>query len=236
MPFDLDDDELKATRILNGVDKVRDRCKYCGGIIEQPKRGKRREYCKKPECIRKMKNEIHRKWYAKRMEVLKGVKSRVVEQKDGKKIIYSSTDKAIRNVEKEDFSDVIELARELGAIRFKIVEAINKCSPEQSKYDKQDQIFLHSIENEMKKDIVYEEDMLKLIKDYINNRPDRRIVKDKQEMLRHLIQGVISNPNQYVVQYIKNRDKRQYNPNKEGLVRTSKEIKKKKAKLNIKKR
>ena len=80
----------------------------------------------------------------------------------------------------------------------------------------------------MKKDVVYEEDMLKIIKDYLDNRPDRRIVKDKQEMLRHLIQGLISNPKQYVVEYIKNRDNRQYNPNKEGLVRTSEKIKKKK--------
>ena len=65
--MDLDDDELKATRILNGVTKVEDRCKYCGGIIEQPKRGKKRDYCKNPECIRKMKNEIQRKWYSKKM-------------------------------------------------------------------------------------------------------------------------------------------------------------------------
>ena len=90
MAFDLDDDELKATRILNGADKLENRCKYCGGIIEQPKRGRKRDYCKKPECIRKMKNEIQRKWYAKKMEKLKGVKSRIVEQKEGKTVIYSS--------------------------------------------------------------------------------------------------------------------------------------------------
>ena len=160
------------------------------------------------------------------MKILEGTKNRIIEQREEKKVIYSSIDKAIHNVETEDFTDVIELARELGAIRFKITEAINKCSPEQSKYDKQDQIFLHNIENEMKKDVIYEEDMLKIIKDYINNRPDRRIVKDKIAMLKGLISGMVKNPNQYVVEYIKNRDKRQYNPNKGGLVRTSK-IKKK---------
>ena len=228
MPFDLDDDELRATRILNGVEKVENKCKFCGDIIQQPKRGRKRDYCKKPECIRKMKNEVQRKWYAKKMEVLKGAKNRIIEQKEEKKIIYSSTDKALHSVETEDFTDVIELARKLGAIRFEIVEAIRKLNPEQSKKDKTDQIFLHDIENEMKKDVVYEDDMLKIIRKYIENRPDRRIIKDKQEMLRHLIQGLISNPNQYVVEYIKNRDKRQYNPNKEGLVRTSKKIKKKK--------
>lgn len=159
------------------------------------------------------------------MKILEGTKNRIIEQKEEKKIIYSSADKAIHSVKTEDFSDVIELARELGAIRFKIVEAIRKLNPEQSKKDKTDQIFLHDIENEMKKDVVYEEDMLKIIRKYIENRPDRRIVKDKKEMLRHLIQGLISNPNQYVVEFIKNRDKRKYNPNKGELVRTSKKIK-----------
>ncbi len=227
MAFDLDDDELKATRILNGVDKVENKCKYCGDIIQQPKRGKKRNYCRKTECIRKARNEANRRWYANKMKVLEGAKNRIIEQKEEKKIIYSSTDRAIHSAKTEDFTDVIELARKLGAIRFEIVETIKKLNPEQSKKDKIDQIFLHDIENEMKKDIVYEEDMLKIIRKYIENRPDRRIIKDKQEMLRHLIQGLISNPNQYVVEYIKNRDKRQYNPNKEGLVRTSKKIKKK---------
>lgn len=185
-----------------------------GCKIEQPKRGKKRDYCRKEDCIRQARNEANRKWYANKMKVLEGTKNRIVEQKEEKKVIYSSTDKAIHSAEKEDFTDVIELARKLGAIRFEIVEAIRKLNPEQSKKDKVDQLFLHDIENEMKKDVVYEEDMLKIVRKYIENRPDRRIVKDKQEMLRHLIQGLISNPNQYVVEFIRNRDKRQYNPNK----------------------
>ena len=198
------------------------KCKYCGCEVEQPKRGKKRTYCRKEECIKKAKNEAQRKWYAKRMEVLKGTKNRIVEQKEEKRVVYSSTDRAIHNLEKEDFSDVISLARELGAIRFKIIEQINKLSPEQSKHDKTDQLFLHDIENEMKKDVIYEEDIMKIVKKYINNRPDRRVIKDKQEMLRHLIQGVISNPNKYVFEFIKNRNKRSYNPKEVSNVNTGK--------------
>ena len=58
--MDLDDDELKATRILNGVDKVENRCKFCGDIIEQPKRGRKRTCCRKPECLKKQNAEISR--------------------------------------------------------------------------------------------------------------------------------------------------------------------------------
>ena len=111
---------------------------------------------------------------------------------------------------KEDFSDVIELARKLGAIRYEITEKIKSLSPEQSHFDKQDEIFLHNIEELMKQDEITEEDVLKTFKEYLDKRPNRRIIKDKQEMLKHLIQGVISNPNQYVHEFIKDRDNRHY--------------------------
>lgn len=63
----------------------------------------------------------------------------------------------------------------------------------------------------MKQDEIVEEDVLKIFKEYLDKRPNRRIIKDKQEMLKHLIQGLISNPNQYVYKFIKNRDNRHYN-------------------------
>ena len=197
-------------------------CKFCGEIIEQPKRGRKRVCCRKPECLRKQNAETSRKWYFKNLEVLKGTKNRIIEQKEEKKIIYSSTDKAIHNVEKEDFTREIELARQLGSIRFEIQEEIKKLSPELSKHDKEDQVFLHNIESLVKQDVIYEDDVINVVKKYIENRPDRRIVKDKIAMLNGLISGMIKNPNQFVVEYIKNRDKRQYNPNKGGLVRTNK--------------
>lgn len=188
------------------------RCKYCGEEFVQNKKGRKRDYCSKEECIRHAKNETQRKWYSNKLQVLQGVKTRIVEQKEEKKVIYCSTDRATNSVNNEDFSDVIELARELGAIRYKITEKIKELSPKQSFFDKQDEIFLHQIEDLTKKDEVYEEEVVDVVKKYINNRPNRRVVKDKQVMLKHLIQGLISNPNQYVVEFLKNRENRTYNP------------------------
>lgn len=186
------------------------KCKYCGCEIEQPKRGRKREYCNKEDCLRQARKEANRKWYANRMnKELAGVKHRIVN-KEEKKILYSSTDKAMNVTAKEDFSDVLELARKLGAIRYEITEKIKSLSPEQSHFDKQDEIFLHNIENLMKQDEISEEDVLKIFKEYLGKRPNRRIIKDKQEMLKHLIQGLISNPNQYVYEFIKNKDNRHY--------------------------
>lgn len=185
-------------------------CKYCGCEIEQPKRGRKREYCNKKDCLRQARNEANRKWYANKInKELEGVKHRIVN-KEEKKILYSSTDKAINVTAKEDFSDVLELARKLGAIRYEITEKIKSLNPDLSTSDKQDQVFLHNIENLMKQDEIAEEDVLKIFKEYLDKRPNRRIVKDKQEMLRHLIQGLISNPNQYVHEFIKNRNNRHY--------------------------
>lgn len=186
------------------------KCKYCGCEIEQPKRGRKREYCNKEECLKKAKSEINKKWYANKMnKELEGIKHKIVN-KEEKKILYSSTDKVMNVTVKEDFSDVVELARKLGAIRYEITEKIKSLSPEQSHFDKQDEIFLHNIEELMKQDEIAEEDVLKTFKEYLDKRPNRRIIKDKQEMLRHLIQGLISNPNQYVYEFIKNRDNRHY--------------------------
>ncbi len=186
------------------------KCKFCGEEIEQPKRGRKREYCNKEGCLRQAKNEANRKWYANKMnKELKGVKHRIVN-KEEKKIIYSSTDKIMNITKNEDFSDVLELARELGAVRYKITEKIKSLSPEQSRADKQDEVFLHNIEDLTKQDEISEEDVIKVFKDYLDKRPNRRIVKDKQEMLKHLIQGLISNPNQYVYEFIKNRPNRKY--------------------------
>lgn len=187
------------------------KCKYCGNEFEQSKYGKKKEYCNKEECLRQAHNEAQRKWYANKVKKqLAGTNHRIVENKEEKRVIYSSTDKVMNITKNEDFSDVLQLARELGAIRFKITEKIKSLSPEQSYFDKQDEIFLHSIEELTKQDEVLEEDVLKVVKGYLDKRPNRRIIKDKQAMLQHLVQGVISNPSQYVYEFIKNRNNRQY--------------------------
>lgn len=188
------------------------KCKYCGEEFEQNKKGKKRDYCNKADCLRQAKNESQRKWYANKLKVLEGTKSKIVEQKEEKKIVYSSTDRAINSVKNEDFSDVIELSRKLGAVRYEIVQKIKECSEKQSLFDKYDQDFLHKIENFAKKDELLEEEVVQVVKEHINKRQERRTIKDKEDMLRHLIQGTISNPNAYVVQCIKDRANRKYHP------------------------
>ena len=200
------------------------KCKYCGEEFETNIRGKRKDYCNKADCIRQAKNEAQRKWYANRMQVLKGTKARIIEQKDKKKIVYSSTDRAINELNNGTFQEVRECARELGAIRFKIMELIKKLSHEQSLYDKYDQDFLHKIENFAQEDELKEDEVLNVVREHINRRNNRRVVKDKEDILKHLIQGLISNPEQYVVQSIKDRGNRIYKPRVKEEVLGTKEV------------
>lgn len=187
------------------------KCKFCGEEF-MPGRGRKTDHCRKEDCLRKARNEANRKWYANKMGVLNGTKYRIIEQKQEKKVVYSSTERAIHSLENEDFTDVIELARELGAVRFKILEQLRKYSPDQSKCDTIDQVFLHKFEDLAKMDEVYVEDIIGLFVGQIDKRADRRIIKDKREMLQHLIQGCISNPTAYVSEFIKNRNSRVYTP------------------------
>lgn len=188
------------------------KCKYCGEEFETNVRGKKRDYCNKPDCIRQAKNEAQRKWYANKMQFLKDTKAKIIKSKDKNRIVYSSTDRAINELNNGTFQEVKECARELGAIRFKIVELIKKLSQEHSLYDKYDQDFLHKIENFAKQDELKEDEVLEVVREQINKRNNRRVVKDKEEMLKHLIQGLIPNPEQYVVQSIKDRSNRKYKP------------------------
>lgn len=187
------------------------KCKYCGKEFEQNARGKKKDYCNNEQCIKKAKNEAQRKWYANKMSVLNGTKNRIVEQKE-KRIVYSSTDRVENSLKIDGFSEVIELARELGAIRYKIVEAIKKCSEQQSLFDRYDQDFLHKIENFAKMDELSEDEVVSVVKEHINKRQIRRAIKDKEDILKHLIQGVINNPNAYVIQSLKAKENRQYTP------------------------
>lgn len=188
------------------------KCKYCNEEFTPNARGKKKDYCNKEDCLRQARNEAQRKWYANKMQVLDGTKNRIIEQKEEKKVVYSSLDKAMTSLQTQDFSDVLQLARELGALRFKLSEEVKKCCEKQSLYDRHDQDFLHKIENFAKEDELYEDEVVECVKEHINKRQERRVVKDKEDMLRHLMQGIISNPNEYVVQTIKNRDNRKYHP------------------------
>ena len=139
---------------------------------------------------------------------MQGTDIRIVSKEENKpQIVYSSKDRSDNRLENEDFSDIIEVSIELGAVRFKIIEMLNKENKKQSFYDGQDQDFLHKLEN---LEEITDTEAVNMIIEEKRKRETRRSHKMRQTMLRTMINGMPKNPNAYVVETIKNRDNFKY--------------------------
>lgn len=184
-------------------------CKYCGEEFEYSNRGKERVHCRKEECLKKAKNEAQKKWYANKVKKeLQGTDIRIVSKEENKpQIVYSSKDRSDNRLENEDFSDIIEVSRELGTVRFKLLELLNKESKKQSLYDRQDQDFLHKLEG---LEELTDAEAINMIVEEKKKREVRRSHKIRKAMLMKMVEGIMKNPNAYVVETIKNRDNFKY--------------------------
>lgn len=175
-------------------------CKYCGDEFETNKRGKKKAYCNKKECITKARNEAQRKWYAKKMELLKGTNNRIIERKDEKQIIYSARDKETTKMQMADMGDIIQIARELGTVRWKLIELHKDVTEKVLKFNKQDQTFLHRLEF---LDQLTDEEAKKMIIEEKKSRELRRNVKNRKYLIEALLRSIsMKNPNAFVIKAI----------------------------------
>ena len=174
-------------------------CKYCGEEFEYSNRGKERVHCRKEECLKKAKNEAQKKWYANKVKKeLQGTDIRIVSKEENKpQIVYSSKDRSDNRLENGD----------LGTVRFKILELLNKESKKQSLYDRQDQDFLHKLEG---LEELTDTEAINMIVEEKKKREVRRSHKIRKAMLMKMVEGIMKNPNAYVVETIKNRDNFKY--------------------------
>lgn len=178
-------------------------CKYCKCEFEQPKKGRKKEYCNKPDCIRQARNEANRKSYAKRMKVLKDTLYNVVEQKEEKKIIYSSKDKIDTKIEMTDVGDILQLARDFGTLRYSLITALREEDERVSKFDKQDQTFLHRLEF---LEELTDEEATKMIIEEKKSRENRRNVKNRRYLIKAMLDSIkMKNPNAFVVRAIQSK-------------------------------
>ena len=68
---------------------------------------------KKQNVLKKAKNDAQRKWYANKVKKeLTGENIRIVSKETKPQIVYSSKDRENNRLEKENFSDIIEVSRE----------------------------------------------------------------------------------------------------------------------------
>jgi len=187
------------------------KCKYCGCEFEQNKRGRKKEYCSKADCIRKARNDAQKKWYANSMQKkLAGTKHRIVEKVDKPVVVYSSTDRVEHKLNMPDFSDIVEVARNIGANRYQLIQMVQKENAELSKYDKADQNFLHKLEN---LDELTDQEAIDLVIEEKKSREGRRNNKVRRQLIQGLLNGIpMKNPSAFVAQAIQRSKNFKYIP------------------------
>ncbi len=198
------------------------KCKYCGCEFEQPKRGRKKDYCNKEECLRQARNEAKRKWYANKIKKeLSGTKHRIINKTEEEKkpiVIYSSIDRAEHKLQMPDIGDIRQLAQEIGTARFQLIQMIEKERKSISEYDKYDQDFLHKLEN---LEELTDQEVINLVLEEKKNRESRRNNKVRYYLIQGLLDGItIKNPPAFVAQAIQRSKDFEYVP------RTIQELKK----------
>ena len=181
----------------------KNKCKYCGEIFVLG-RGRMTDHCRKPDCLRQARNETQRKYYAKKMkEQLGNVNVKIIENKEVPTVIYSSKEKADTRTQMEDVGDIIQLAREFGTVRYKLIELLKKNNEEVDKYNKQDQTFLHRLEF---LEELTDEEAKQMIIEEKKSRELRRNVKNRKYLIEAMLNSIhMKNPNAFIIQAIQGK-------------------------------
>ena len=181
-----------------------ERCKFCGEQFEI-KRGRMTDHCRKDECIKKAHVEAQKRFIEKKKKEKQLAESKLkaevkIKKEETPKIIYSAKEKTQTKIEMNDFGDILQIARELGSVRYRLVELAKKNNEEVSKYDKEDQKFLHSLEF---LEELTDEEAMKMIIEEKKNRELRRNIKNRKYLIQFLLDSIlVKNPNAFMVQVI----------------------------------
>lgn len=196
-------------------------CEICGRTAEVDVKRKL-NYCDNKSCEQELKTrrrkEVLQKYYKKThdianikvkeiekeirspLEVIKQIKAReeyfeqptVVnnEKNEANKKINTT---AIENVE---IDDLVEISRELGEIRYRLIGMIEKERENIKKYEHGDNTLVHAFEfEELSKEEVWEKYL-----ENKNSRTKRRMSKYRHAILKAMLDNItIKNPNKFVV-------------------------------------
>lgn len=108
------------------------------------------------------------------------------EESEVAKIVVKKEASEIRNtketkVDIEDVSDIIEVSKELGAIRFKLIQMVEKAREEVKRYNIEDQTFLHRLEF---LDSLTDEEAIDMLLKEKQSREHRRRNKNRKEKIQ----------------------------------------------------
>ena len=194
-------------------------CEICGQFAQVPAR-RRLNYCDNPECVKEFKRrkwcEYTNRYMHKRKAENENENERIISRKiinyteqelpitiksayqQARSILSKSkvnTD-ALDNIE---IYDIREIARELGTIRFRLIEMYQKESEQVKSFEKEDLTLLHAFELE---DLTKEE-VWKMYQETKSRRTNRRGGKDRKILIGTLLNSIqIKNPDKFIVKAI----------------------------------
>lgn len=106
----------------------------------------------------------------------------------------------VQQQQQGDYDDILEIAKQLGAVRFQLIQLIQGLEGDETDYNGQDQDFLHKIENI---EDLTEAEALSIIKEEQAKRKKRRSVKTRKHLIQLLLNGfLIKNPYAYMQKVI----------------------------------
>lgn len=193
------------------------KCEFCGNYFESDRKVK---YCKNIECIRARSVEASKKYIMKKkLEQGQIVRQRYVNE-NGETIstVIKNDNNSKENIvcEKqivvdEGFGDLIQIAREIGTIRFSLIQQIQKINEKVKEYNNIEQDLLHRLENVEQ---LSESEAVEIAVSLKKNRNDRRIVKNSQYLISLLLNKAvpIKSPEKYVRKAIEIVKDRKYEP------------------------
>ncbi|MBP3707550.1 MAG: hypothetical protein J6J36_02940 [Clostridia bacterium] len=163
-------------------------CKYCGEPATVSTLRKA-DYCDKESCKALAHNEASRICYKKSVSNPKFNAEKITAQRVTNRQVSTEA------VDSMEINDIKELARELGNLRYRMIKLIQKEVAKEKKFNKTNDIILHTIEFEKLTDKDWENIKQRLI----NDRKERRGTKIRRQILNEMLANLtMKNPGRFV--------------------------------------
>ena len=167
------------------------KCEFCGKEFIVDVNSKKR-FCDREECQHSRHEIAWRKYEEKKKKASKKEQKIIIkkeEKKEEEKIVYTKN-------ETSDWAELVDIAKELGKIRYKLILQITKVNEIVKECNGKEQDLLHKLEM---MDKITEREASELAIKIKKNRENRRVFKNAQFLIGGLLKGLnIKNPEAFI--------------------------------------
>lgn len=132
----------------------------------------------------------------------------IKEEKKENTVVFDKKNRQDVYLEFRDTTEILRIARELGALRYELIQIIEKDRETVDEFNRKDQKMFQTIVHKLEfSDELTDEEIIKYVredfKEVKEERESRRIVKERMYLVKELLNAMlIKNPNAFVTQAI----------------------------------